>query len=57
MKEVAEELGLSDDTIRYYERIGLLQVSRDKNGYRRFDQQAIEGANCSTRSRVGDAES
>ncbi|WP_238600253.1 MerR family transcriptional regulator, partial [Streptococcus suis] len=42
MKEVAEELGLSDDTIRYYERIGLLQVSRDKNGYRRFDQQAID---------------
>ncbi|HFR3958072.1 TPA: MerR family transcriptional regulator, partial [Streptococcus suis] len=42
MKEVAEELGLSNDTIRYYERIGLLQVSRDKNGYRRFDQQAID---------------
>lgn len=42
MKEVAEELGLSDDTIRYYERIGLLRVSRDKNGYRRFDQQAID---------------
>ncbi|WP_449452459.1 MerR family DNA-binding transcriptional regulator [Streptococcus suis] len=33
MKEVAEELGLSNDTIRYYERIGLLQVSRDKNGW------------------------
>ncbi|MGQ7327614.1 MerR family transcriptional regulator [Streptococcus suis] len=42
MKEVAEELGLSNDTIRYYERIGLLQVSRDKNGYRQFDQQAID---------------
>ncbi|MGQ7331805.1 MerR family DNA-binding transcriptional regulator, partial [Streptococcus suis] len=28
MKEVAEELDLSNDTIRYYERIGLLQVPR-----------------------------
>ncbi|MBY4955532.1 MerR family transcriptional regulator [Streptococcus suis] len=42
MKEVAEELGLSHDTIRYYERIGLLQVPRDKNGYRQFDQQSID---------------
>lgn len=42
MKEVAEELDLSNDTIRYYERIGLLQVSRDKNGYRQFDQQSID---------------
>lgn len=42
MKEVAEELDLSNDTIRYYERIGLLQVPRDKNGYRQFDQQSID---------------
>lgn len=42
MKEVVEELDLSNDTIRYYERIGLLQVPRDKNGYRQFDQQSID---------------
>lgn len=42
MKEVIKELDLTTDTIRYYERIGLIQVPRDKNGYRRFDQQAID---------------
>lgn len=42
MKEVTKELDVTIDTIRYYERIGLIKVARDKNGYRRFDQQAID---------------
>lgn len=42
MKEAAAELGLSSDTIRYYERIGLIEVARDKNGYRQFDQQVLD---------------
>lgn len=42
MKEVTKELDVTIDTIRYYERIGLIKVARDKNGYRQFDQQAID---------------
>src|SRR5699024_12542137 len=37
MKEVCEKFDLTPDTIRYYEKIGLIgEVPRDKNGYRVF---------------------
>lgn len=37
IKEVAEMFGLTVETIRYYERIGVIPpVERDKNGYRIF---------------------
>lgn len=42
MKAVAEELDLSTETIRYYERVGLIEASRDKNGYRQFDNNMID---------------
>lgn len=38
-KEVCIKLGISHDTLRYYERIGLLpMIKRDKKGYRQFDE-------------------
>lgn len=40
---VADRTGTTSDTIRYYERIGLLgEVVRSPAGYRLFDQGAIE---------------
>ena len=39
IKEVSEKYGLSADTIRYYERIGLIpHVPRKDNGIRDFDE-------------------
>ncbi|MFC6175378.1 MerR family transcriptional regulator [Companilactobacillus huachuanensis] len=36
-KEVSELIGFSADTLRYYERIGVIPpVKRDKNGYRYY---------------------
>ena len=42
IKKVSEQTGLSADTIRYYERIGLLpRVRRNKSGIRDFSEQDI----------------
>lgn len=35
--EVAERLGLSAKTIRYYESVGLIRPTRSANGYRSYD--------------------
>lgn len=41
--EVVERSGFSLDTLRYYERIGLLErVGRSANGHRRFDQRDLD---------------
>jgi DNA-binding transcriptional MerR regulator len=41
--EAVERSGFSLDTLRYYERIGLLdQVNRDRSGHRRFDEDDLE---------------
>jgi DNA-binding transcriptional MerR regulator len=41
--EIARMTGVSADTVRYYERRGLLpRVPRDTNGYRRYPETAIE---------------
>lgn len=38
--EVSEKFGLSQDTIRYYERIGLIpRVNRNKSGIRDFTEE------------------
>jgi DNA-binding transcriptional MerR regulator len=43
IQEVAKRTGLSIDTLRYYERIGLLEsVRRDQSGYRRYSQQDLD---------------
>src|SRR5580704_17428877 len=34
--EVAEQTGVTAHTLRYYERIGLLDVGREPSGHRRF---------------------
>ncbi|MBO0452268.1 MerR family transcriptional regulator [Candidatus Enterococcus murrayae] len=37
IKEVSEKYDLTPDTLRYYERIGVIPpIARDKNGYRDF---------------------
>jgi DNA-binding transcriptional MerR regulator len=37
--EVSEKFGMSSDTLRYYERIGLIQpVNREKNGIRDYNE-------------------
>ena len=42
IKKVSEQTGVSADTIRYYERIGLLpRVCRNKSGVRDFSEQDI----------------
>ena len=42
IKQVAQQTGLSIDTLRYYERIGLLEpVGRAQNGHRRYTQHDI----------------
>jgi DNA-binding transcriptional MerR regulator len=42
IKKVSEQTGVSADTIRYYERIGLLpRVRRNKSGVRDFSEQDI----------------
>jgi DNA-binding transcriptional MerR regulator len=39
--EVADRTGLSAHTLRYYERIGLLDVSRQASGHRRFTDNDV----------------
>lgn len=41
--QVAQEVGVNIETIRYYERLGLLsKPSRTKSGYRIFSTEAIQ---------------
>ena len=44
IREVASLLGVSTDTVRYYEREGLLDrhVQRLPNGYREYDDAAVK---------------
>jgi MerR family Zn(II)-responsive transcriptional regulator of zntA len=40
--QLAKQVGVSSEAIRYYEQQGLLEASRDTNGYRRFDATSME---------------
>lgn len=43
ISEIAESVGVSSDTIRYYEREGLLPApARSVSGYRQYDQGIID---------------
>lgn len=43
IKKVSEQVGVSADTIRYYERIGLLpNITRNQSGIRDFTEQEIK---------------
>ncbi len=50
IKEVSEKYGISQDTLRYYERVGLIPaVSRTSGGIRDYDEDAlgwVENAIC-----------
>jgi DNA-binding transcriptional MerR regulator len=40
--EIAEATGISRDTLRFYEKRGLLQARRGENGYRDYPPQAVD---------------
>lgn len=40
--ELAQRTGVSADTLRHYERRGLLQPKRAANGYREYPEQAVQ---------------
>ena len=48
----ADRLGISAHTLRYYERIGLVQVERDASGYRRYDASGVRRLVFLTRMRT-----
>lgn len=57
IKTVSEQTGISADTIRYYERIGLIpRVKRQASGVRDFSERdiaALEFVRCFRRAGVG----
>ncbi|WP_344990514.1 MerR family transcriptional regulator [Tsukamurella soli] len=50
--EMADLLGISGHTLRYYERIGLVRVDRDGAGHRRYSRPAIARIMFVTRLRL-----
>lgn len=44
IQEVAEQLGVSNHTQRYYEKEGLIAAPRDAHGTRVFDEESISSA-------------
>jgi DNA-binding transcriptional MerR regulator len=50
--EAADLLDLSAHTLRYYERIGLVEVARDSNGHRSYDAEAVRRLIFLTRMRL-----
>lgn len=43
VSKLAEQVGTSADTVRYYERIGLLpETERSPSGYRQYGDEAVE---------------
>jgi DNA-binding transcriptional MerR regulator len=54
ISEVAEITGVSTHTLRYYERIGLVEVDRDTSGRRVYDSGALARVVFVTRLRSSD---
>ncbi|HEY3140665.1 MAG TPA: MerR family transcriptional regulator [Acidimicrobiales bacterium] len=52
--EVAERVGVTAHTLRYYERIGLLGVGRDAGGRRRYTDQDVARVIFITKLRAAD---
>jgi DNA-binding transcriptional MerR regulator len=50
--EVADLLDMSPHTLRYYERIALVEVARDAGGHRSYDAQAVRRLVFLTRMRL-----
>lgn len=42
LKQACQILNLTEHTIRYYTDIGIVEVKRDKNNHRLFDEQALD---------------
>lgn len=42
--EVSRRSGVSARSLRYYEQLGLISSERESNGYRRYDDVAVERA-------------
>lgn len=43
IKEVAEKYGISQDTLRYYERVGMIpEVTRTKSGIRDYQEEDLK---------------
>lgn len=42
IKEAAKALGVSPDTLRYYEKLGLLRPKRTESGYRLYSPELLE---------------
>ncbi|MFD3448960.1 MerR family transcriptional regulator [Microbacteriaceae bacterium 4G12] len=53
IKEISKITGLTEHTLRYYEKIGLLnEVKRDRNGYRQYAESDISWINFLIRLKV-----
>lgn len=52
INEVADLLDISAHTLRYYERAGLVEVPRDRNGHRVYDAEAVRRLVFLTRMRL-----
>lgn len=52
--EMADATGVSAHTLRYYERIGLLEVARDSGGRRVYDEESRARVAFVTRLRMSD---
>lgn len=50
--DVADMLDVSPHTLRYYERVGLVQVGRDSSGHRVYDAEAVRTLVFLTRMRL-----
>lgn len=42
IRQVAQSAGVTANALRYYEKVGLLTVARDKNGIRQYSDHDIE---------------
>lgn len=52
VQQLAELLDVSPHTLRYYERIGLVEVDRDASGYRSYRPEAVRRIVFLTRMRL-----
>ncbi|MBO0472505.1 hypothetical protein IGL98_002146 [Enterococcus sp. DIV0840] len=45
ISEFAKKIGISEHTLRYYEKEGLIEPARDEHNYRVFGEEEVEWAN------------
>ena len=42
IKQVSEKYGISQDTLRYYEKVGIIRPVTRKNGIRQYGQKELD---------------